>query len=230
MSRSAASSLGRLAIARRGMQTGGRHIPNPGQGGAPPQSSISPHTTNPSLTSSSSTIVTPANPTPTPSPISPSPRYTSKSKLIPSRPARSVAVTLPNGDPEPSTYPPPQEYFDTLQETKGASHPLWQFFHLEPELQRGLTAQDSAPRNQGSLEALEGDEDNLRSGQSFQYRGDNASARRLMCRSSMDGSGIEDKVVRGAAYALVRIGQRAKYPRYAKGRKEKIGLAEYRRR
>jgi large subunit ribosomal protein L47 len=168
MSRSVASSLGRFAIARRSMQTGGRHVPNPGQGGAPPQTTVSPHTTDPSHTSSSSTYLQSANPTPTPSSMSPAPRYTSKSKLIPARPARSVSVTLPNGDPEPSSYPPSQEYFDTLSERKGLSHPLWQFFHLDPELQTGLTVSDTVPRNQGSLEALEGDEDNLRSGKLFQ--------------------------------------------------------------
>jgi hypothetical protein len=76
-------------------------------------------------------------------------------------------VTLPNGDPEPSTYPPNQEYFDSLSEKKGAAHPLWQFFHLDNEVTATLTANDAKPRNQGSLEALEGDEDNLRSGMSM---------------------------------------------------------------
>jgi len=163
MSRSAIT-LSRIAIGRRGMQTGGRHVANPGQGGAPPQSTISPHTTNPSLSSSSSTYLQPANPSPTPAALSPAPRYTAKSKVIPSRPARSVPVALANGDPEPSTYPPTQQYFDTLTEKRTAVHPLWQFFHLDEEVTKGLTAQDELPRNQGSLEALEGDDDNLRSG------------------------------------------------------------------
>jgi large subunit ribosomal protein L47 len=169
MSRSAIT-LSRIAIARRGMQTGGRQIPNPGQGGAPPQSTISPHTVDPSLSSSSSTYIQPTNPTPTPAALSPAPRYSAKSKLIPSRPARNVPVSLPNGDPEPSTYPPNQEYFDSLAEKRTAAHPLWQFFHLDDEITKGLTASDQAPRNQGSLETLEGDDDNLRSGTSPCYR------------------------------------------------------------
>ena len=163
MSRSAIS-LSRIAITRRGMQTGGRHVPNPGQGGAPPQSTISPHTVDPSISSSSSTYIQPSNPSPTPLPLSPAPRYTAKSKIIPSRPARKVPVSLPNGDPEPLAYPPTQEYFDSVTEKRKPSHPLWQFFHLDAEVTKGLTAQDEAPRNQGSLEALEGDEDNVRSG------------------------------------------------------------------
>jgi large subunit ribosomal protein L47 len=166
MSRSAIT-LSRIAITRRGMQTGGRHVPNPGQGGAPPQSTISPHTTDPSISSSSSTYLQPSNPSPTPLPLSPAPRYTAKSKIIPSRPARKVSVTLPNGDPEPLAYPPTQEYFDTLPQTKKDAHPLWQFFHLDSDVMKGLTAQDEGPRNQGSLEALEGDEDNVRSGTLF---------------------------------------------------------------
>jgi hypothetical protein len=165
MSRSAIT-LSRIAITRRGMQTGGRQIPNPGQGGAPPQSTISPHTTDPSLSSSSSTYIQPSNPSPTPLATSPAPKYTAKSKLIPSRPARTVAVTLPNGDPEPLTYPPTQKYFDSLAEKRTASHPLWQFFHLDAEVTKPLTAADEVPRNQGSLESLEGDDDNLRSGMS----------------------------------------------------------------
>jgi large subunit ribosomal protein L47 len=78
-------------------------------------------------------------------------------------------VTLPNGDPEPLAYPPTQEYFDTLPQTKKDAHPLWQFFHLDSDVMKGLTAQDEGPRNQGSLEALEGDEDNVRSGRFFLF-------------------------------------------------------------
>lgn len=159
-------SVSLAQAARRLMHTGGRHVPNPGQGGSPSTGSISPHTVNPTpSSSSSSTILTPSNPPPTPSALSPSPRYTPKSKLIPARPARSVPVTLPNGDPEPSTYPPNQEYFDTLSEKRGKPHPLWQFFHVDSSLRAGISVGEEGPRNQGSLEVLEGDDDNLRSGQ-----------------------------------------------------------------
>lgn len=76
-----------------------------------------------------------------------------------------MPVTLANGDPEPTTYPPPREYFDTLAERRKSPHPLWQFFHVDSSLSAGVGAEQTGPRNQGSLEVLEGDDDNLRSGE-----------------------------------------------------------------
>jgi hypothetical protein len=52
----------------------------------------------------------------------------------------------------------------------------------------------------------------------------------MMYRSSMDGCGAKDEIVRRATYALVRSCQGTKHPRNAEGGKEKTRPAEYRRR
>ncbi|WRT70215.1 uncharacterized protein IL334_007210 [Kwoniella shivajii] len=96
------------------------------------------------------------------------PTHTSKGKIIPRRPARTIPVALPNGDPEPQSYPPPKEYFDNLESNKKDKHPLWQFFHIPtPARARVSDTVATLPADMGSLETLVREDSNLHSGRSW---------------------------------------------------------------
>lgn len=172
------------------MHTEGRRVPNPGQGGAAPQTSISPSLHNSSSGSSSDGHLEPALPPTEPaehrypdahssssiikdfkqptvrvSPLDPTMRFTPKGKLIPTRPARKVPVQLPSGFLEPSSYPPSSEYIESLAGQTPKRHPLWQFFRVPEAAMQPLTADAKAPVvDGGSLEPLAGDDSNLNSG------------------------------------------------------------------
>ena len=148
--------MSRLPRLIRLMHTGGRQIPHPNQGGAGTASSISPSTG-----SNIPPKASPTNPLPEPAPgplaagldqklttpdagaaerdadrlppkiIPPRREFTPAGKLIVRRPRRTIPVTLPSGHPEPSTYPPPPEYFENIKSLREIRiHPLWQFFHI----------------------------------------------------------------------------------------------------
>ena len=152
------NSMSRLARLVRLMHTDGRRVPHPNQGGAGTASPVSP-----SISSHIPTRAPPIKPLPAaaPPPLatsldpnltnpdtsaegitrdgdlprSPPPKreFTRLGKLVIRRPRRTIPVTLPSGHPEPSTYPPPPEYYEhikSLQEIR--IHPLWQFFHTPP--------------------------------------------------------------------------------------------------
>ncbi|WWC91707.1 uncharacterized protein L201_006653 [Kwoniella dendrophila CBS 6074] len=96
------------------------------------------------------------------------PTHTSKGKLIPRRPARIIPVPLPNGDPEPTSYPPSKEYYDNIDKNRKEKHPLWQFFHLPTAARARIpTDQTKPPSEMGSLETLKQNDSNLHSGRSW---------------------------------------------------------------
>nr|ODN91758.1 hypothetical protein L203_01009 [Cryptococcus depauperatus CBS 7841] len=94
-------------------------------------------------------------------------RFTKKGKPMFNRPARTVPVTLPNGDLEPPKYPPPEEYFQTLEEKRSDPHPLWQFFHLPVGVQGSVKSDSVYPQDFGSLETLSAGDGNLHSGRAW---------------------------------------------------------------
>ncbi|WWC64567.1 mitochondrial 54S ribosomal protein uL29m [Kwoniella dejecticola CBS 10117] len=96
------------------------------------------------------------------------PTKTAKGQPIVRRPARTIPVALPNGDPEPTTYPPSKEYYDSVDAQKQAKHPLWQFFHLPTHARARISqSQNKPPAEMGSLEPLTRDDANLHSGRSW---------------------------------------------------------------
>ncbi|OCF38105.1 hypothetical protein I317_01526 [Kwoniella heveanensis CBS 569] len=157
------SRLPRLTRFLRSMHTEGRQIDRQGPSTSPQSHTHIPPSVN---------AVHPPIPTPeiidtSPFVESSRPTHTSKGKSIPRRPARQIPVSLPNGDPEPPSYPPPKEYFDTLEENRQAKHPLWQFFHV-PSTGVGRLKEDAAPpQSMGSLETLLNEAENLHSGRSW---------------------------------------------------------------
>jgi large subunit ribosomal protein L47 len=169
--------MSRLTRFVRLMHTSGRQIANPGQGGAPGMGSTSPlpHSSLPSVQPESQTPILDFQPTihdpselqhPTSSTSRLGRKYTPKGKPIISRPARTVPVALPSGYPEPTSYPPSEDYIAGMENQKRAPHPLWQFFHV-PESSLGkLSADVKSPRDGGSLETYSADEGNVRSGMS----------------------------------------------------------------
>ena len=176
----------RSSLHLRKLHSAGRQTPNPGQGGSPSLTSISPNTSYtapnqprpplPGTTSSNDLNIANADPSLQNSLASPSTgqlaarhqrKFTPKGKLIPHRPARTIPVTLPSGYPEPTTYPPPAEYFVDLESKKTAPHPLWQFFHVTEKAKAPLTSTTEIPVIVGSLD-VEGEgegEQNLMSGE-----------------------------------------------------------------
>jgi large subunit ribosomal protein L47 len=86
--------------------------------------------------------------------------FTPKGKPIPARPARSTAVNLPSGFPEPRAYPPPAEYLAGLdaEGARSAPHPLWQFFHVPAKALERPTGAWERPMDMGSLEVEGGGE------------------------------------------------------------------------
>ncbi|KAK1921928.1 mitochondrial 39-S ribosomal protein L47 (MRP-L47)-domain-containing protein [Papiliotrema laurentii] len=78
-------------------------------------------------------------------------------KPIKNRPRRTVPVNLPGGYPEPSEYPPTQEYLDTLESADfkpAPPHPLWQFFHVNFAATQPLDGRASTPVEVGAVEAF----------------------------------------------------------------------------
>ncbi|KLT41358.1 MRP-L47-domain-containing protein, partial [Cutaneotrichosporon oleaginosum] len=99
------------------------------------------------------------------------PQWTPKGKPQPTRPARATRVTLPNGLPEPSTYPPSKNWLDKVEKMRAAGeapkqHPLWAFFHVPPESME-VTADTKMPPDFGSLPRLENESAELKSGRSW---------------------------------------------------------------
>lgn len=171
MSRSPLTHTARSLVTRR-LHTPGRQTPNPGQGGSPSLTTISPNSTHPAThqtpppipgTSARSSIdIANADPTLHNSLASTSTssikqherKFTPKGKLIPHRPARTIPVNLPSGFPEPPTYPPPPEYFTDLEAKKKDPHPLWQFFHVTPEAKERLKIDAPRPVRAGALDVM----------------------------------------------------------------------------
>ncbi|WWC72028.1 mitochondrial 54S ribosomal protein uL29m [Kwoniella pini CBS 10737] len=96
------------------------------------------------------------------------PKYNEKGFPIIRRPARKISISLPNGDPEPNSYPPSKEYFETLDFKKTKKHPLWEFFHLPTHARARIPTNQNKPTGEmGSLEPLVRDDANLHSGRSW---------------------------------------------------------------
>ncbi|OCF61297.1 hypothetical protein L486_00944 [Kwoniella mangroviensis CBS 10435] len=158
------SCLPRLTRFVRYLHTEGRQIDHQGPTVTPPTHGHIP----PSVSTIEPPIPTPEVVDTSPFVESARPTHTSKGKIIPRRPARSIPVALPNGDPEPSSYPPPKEYYDNIDSNKRGKHPLWQFFHLPtPAKARIPPLQNKSPSDMGSLETLIRDDANLHSGRSW---------------------------------------------------------------
>lgn len=104
-------------------------------------------------------------------------KFTPKGRPIPVRPPRQVRVTLPNGYPEPPSYPPPVEYFEEVAKIKDAlleapggetspkRHPLWSFFHVPKSATMELTESQEHPPDCGSVERLDDEQTLLSSGE-----------------------------------------------------------------
>jgi large subunit ribosomal protein L47 len=77
-----------------------------------------------------------------------------RQKRINVRPPRTIPVKLPNGRPEPSTWPPSEEYrraVENIPESETPVHPLWKFFHLTQTAMSTPDESQSAPPELGGL-------------------------------------------------------------------------------
>ncbi|ODN77700.1 hypothetical protein L202_04845 [Cryptococcus amylolentus CBS 6039] len=172
--------MSRLSLARftlplsrplpRLMHTDGRQVDH-SSAPAPHQPPPSPSTVAPLPNPDPAAINTPVT-APSTTPSASAPRLTRRGTPIPTRPARKIPTTLPNGDLEPPFYPPPPEYFVEREERDkallgkaGPVHPLWKFFHV-PVANR-LEEGANWPNSAGSLEELKQDDMSLHSGRAW---------------------------------------------------------------
>ncbi|GMK56365.1 hypothetical protein CspeluHIS016_0302050 [Cutaneotrichosporon spelunceum] len=99
------------------------------------------------------------------------PEWTPKGKPQPTRPPRATRVALPNGLPEPTSYPPSKSYLNKVEQMRAKAevpkpHPLWAFFHVPPESLE-VTADTTMPPDFGSVRRLENESVELKSGRSW---------------------------------------------------------------
>ncbi|BEI81041.1 hypothetical protein CcaverHIS002_0202010 [Cutaneotrichosporon cavernicola] len=99
------------------------------------------------------------------------PEWTPKGKPQPTRPSRGTRVALPNGLPEPTSYPPSKSYLNKVEEMRFKGevpkpHPLWAFFHVPAESME-VTADTKFPPDFGSVPRLENENVELKSGRSW---------------------------------------------------------------
>jgi hypothetical protein len=97
------------------------------------------------------------------------PQWTAKGKPQPTRPPRAHRVALPNGLPEPTSYPPSKSYLDKVDKMRAKGevpkpHPLWAFFHVPAESME-VTKDTKMPPDFGSVPRLENESVELKSGE-----------------------------------------------------------------